>query len=194
MFCFFKLKMTHEAFLKKPYTLYWKPKYVRNAGNFTNVLAGYRERYAAANSGSAVERRIVANFNRNYTAWIQKAKEENNKARKKLGSFRNNLIAARRSGNEAAIQAVMQKYNVSAGSGSVRKASPARRTSVSRSAPPQRSGKQRNTGNLRKMMARRNLSLIKANLMAQKAVLERERNNLETKIFALIRKIGELPY
>jgi hypothetical protein len=184
--------MGHEAFLKKPYMNTWKPKYVRNAGNFTNVLAGYRARYAAASRGSAVERRIVANFNRNYMAWLQKAKEQSNKERKQLGSFRNNLMAARRSGDEAAIQAVLQKYNVSAGS--VRKASPARRSSVTRSASPQRSGKKRNTGNLRKMMARRNLSLIKANLMAQKAALERERNNLETKIFALIRKIGELPY
>jgi hypothetical protein len=42
-------------------------------------------------------------------------------------------------------------------------------------------------------MANRNLSQIKANLMAQKAVLESERNKLETQIFAIIRKIGELP-
>jgi hypothetical protein len=183
--------MSSEAFLKKPYTLIWKPKYVRNAGNFMNVLAGYRSRYAAANRGSVVERKIVSNFNRNYMAWLQKAKEENTKARKQLGSFRNNLIAARRSGDEAAIQAVLKKYNVSAGS--VRKASPAQRASVSRSASPQRSGKRRNSGNLRKAMARRNLSQRKANLMAQKAALESERNKLETQIFALIRKIGELP-
>jgi hypothetical protein len=191
MFCFFKLNMTHEIFLKKPYTFIWKPKYVRNAGNFSNVLAGYRSRYAAASRGSAEERKIVSNFNRNYTAWLQKSKEGNNKARKQLGSFRNNLIAARRSGNEAAVQNVLKKYNVSAGS--VRKASPARRTPVSRSASPQRSGKKRNTSNLRKAMANRNLSQIKANLMAQKAVLESERNKLETQIFAIIRKIGELP-
>jgi hypothetical protein len=64
---------------------------------------------------------------------------------------------------------------------------------VARTPSPKRSGKKRNTKNLRKMIAHRNLSQMKANLMAQKAALERDRNNLETKIFAIIRKIGELP-
>lgn len=190
--------MTYEFFLRGPDTNFsWRPSFVRNNKNFTNTIKNYREKFAKAPEGSANERQIVANFNKAYSAWIAKVKNENAKRRAKESEFFKNLSAARKSGNAAAINAVMAKYSNG-------KASPPRRASVSprragsasvaRSASPKRSGKKRNISNLRKQMAHIKLSETKANLMAQKAALERQRNNLETKIFALIRKLGELPY
>jgi len=183
--------MTYEYYLKRSNGS-WRPSFVRNMSNFANTIQNYRARYAKAPGGSASERQIVTNFNKAYGEWIAKV---NAKRRAKESAFFKNLSAARKTGNSAAINVVMAKYAAS---------SPARRASVSprragsssvaRSASPKRSGKNRNTGNLRKMMAHRNLSRTKANLMAQKEALEAERNKLETKIFALIRKLGELPY
>jgi hypothetical protein len=164
--------------------------------NFTSTIQNYREKYAKAPQGSAEERKVVANFNKAYGAWMTKVKNEHAKRRATESAFFKNLIAARKSGNAAAVSAVLAKYSNAAAAASPRRisASPARqRTPVARSASPKRSGKKRNTKNLRKAMAHRNLSRMKANLMAQKAALESERNKLETQIFALIRKIGELP-
>jgi hypothetical protein len=165
--------------------------------NFENTIKNYREKYGKAPQGSANERKVVANFNKAYGAWMAKVKNENAKRRAREGAFFKNLTAARKSGNSAAVKAVLARYSNAAATASPRagSASPARQRSspVARSASPKRSGKKRNTGNLRKAMAHRNLSQLKANLMAQKAALESERNKLETQIFVLIRKIGELP-
>ena len=182
---------SYEFYLRRPVTnSSWRPAFVRNTSNFTNTVQNYREKYAKAPMGSAEERKVVANFNKAYGAWIAKVKNENVKRRATESAFFKNLSAARKSGNAAAVGAVLAKY---ANAAAV--ASPARQRSspVARSASPKRSGKKRNSGNLRKAMAHRNLSRMKANLMAQKAALEFERNKLETQIFALIRKIGELP-
>jgi hypothetical protein len=190
--------MTYEFYLRRPTTNFsWRPSFVRNTANFTNTIKNYREKFAKAPEGSANERQIVANFNKAYSAWIIKVKNENAKRRAKEGEFFKNLSAAKKSGNAAAVNAVMAKYsngNASPprrSSVSPRRAAPA---SVARAAAPKRSGKKRNTSNMRKMLAHNKLSQTKANLMAQKTALERERNNLETKIFAIIRKLGELPY
>lgn len=190
--------MTYEFYLRRPSTnSSWRPAFVRNLTNFANKIENYREKYAKAPEGSAAERKIVENFNKAYGAWMAKVKNENAKRRASERAFFNNLRTARKSGNAAAVNAVLAKYTNG-------KASPPRRTSasprratsapVARSAPPERSGKKRNTSNLRKHLAHSKLSQMKANLMTQKAALERERNNLETKIFAIIRKLGELPY
>lgn len=190
--------MTYEFYLRRPATNFsWRPSFVRNMSNFTNKIQNYREKYAKAQEGSANERQIVANFNKAYSAWIAKVKNENSKRRARESEFFKNLAAARKTGNAAAVNAVMAKYSNGKvatprrGSASPRRAGSA---SVARSASPKRSGKQRNTSNLRKQMAHNKLSQTKANLMAQKAALESERNKLETKIFAIIRKLGELPY
>ena len=177
--------MTYEYYLKSNNGS-WRPSYVRNTMNFANVIANYRSKYAKAPAGSANERKIVSNFNKAYSAWIAKVKNENVKRRAKESAFFANLSAAKKYGNAAAINAVLARY---ANGGK----SPTRNVAVARTPSPKRSGKRRDTGNLRMMMARRDLVKVKANLMAQKAELERERNNMETKIFALIRKIGELP-
>ena len=187
--------MTYEFFLRAPATNFsWRPSFVRNNKNFTNTIKNYREKFAKAPEGSANERQIVANFNKAYSAWIAKVKNENSKRRAKEGEFFKNLSAARKTGNTAAVNAVMAKYSASP----ARRASPSPRragsASVARSPSPKRSGKKRNTSNLRKMLAHNKLSQTKANLMAQKSALESERNKLEAKIFALIRKLGELPY
>ena len=185
--------MTYEYYLKRPSSNFsWRPSFIKNMTNFTNKIENYRKRYVKAPEGSANERKIVANFNNAYSAWLVKVKNENAKRRAKENAFFKNLTNARRSGNAGAIAKVMAKYEK--GVVSPRAALVARRTPVAHSASPQRSGKKRNTGNLRKMMAHRNLSRMKANLMTQKAALESERNKLETKIFAIIRKLGDLPY
>jgi hypothetical protein len=190
--------MTYEFHLRRPATNFsWRPSFVRNTANFTNTIKNYREKFAKAPEGSANERQVVANFNKAYSAWIAKVKNENSKRRAKESEFFKNLVAARKSGNAAAINVVMAKYSNGKAS-SARRASPSPRragsASVARSPSPKRSGKKRNTSNLRKMLAHNKLSQTKANLMAQKAALESERNKLEVKIFALIRKLGELPY
>ena len=183
--------MTYEFYLRRPSTNFsWRPSFVRNMKNFTNTIQNYRQKYAKAPEGSAEERKVVANFNKAYSEWVAKVKNENAKRRSSEKAFFNNLRAAKKTGNVAAINSVVSKYSTG-------KASPARRGSASPARRPTtvaRSGKKRNTSNLRKMMAQRNLSRTKSNLMAQKAALEKERNNLETKIFAIIRKLGELPY
>ena len=186
--------MTYEYYLKRTNSS-WRPQYVRNETNFANVIANYRNKYAKAASGSPNERKIVANFNKSYGSWIAKVKSENVKRRAKESAFFANLSAARKSRDAAAINAVLAKYG-NGGKSPVKSVVAAARqhSPVARSASPKRSGKRRNTGNLRKQMAHRKLSETKGNLMAQKAELERQRNNLETKIFALIRKLGELPY
>lgn len=173
----------------------WRPSFVKNMSNFQSTIQNYRKQYREANT-KAAEGRVVANFSKAYGAWIAKVKNENAKRRAQETAFFKNLTAAKKSGNAAAVGAVMAKYNNGTASrrSPARQSSPARqRSTVARSASPKRSGKTRNTGNLRKDMARRNLSQMKANLMAQKAALESERNKLETQIFTLIRKIGELP-
>lgn len=183
--------MVHETYLKRSNTS-WRPAYVRNMSNFASTIENYRASYMKAPEGSAEERQVVANFNKAYTAWINKVKAENVKRRATERAFFTNLTAARKTGNSTAVKAVLSKYNTS-----VKRQSPPRAAAPlprARSASPKRSGKKRNSGNLRKMMARRNLSRVRANLMAQKAELENERNKIETKIFTLIRQIGELPY
>jgi hypothetical protein len=188
---------SYEFYLKRPANnISWRPAFVRNMTNFANTIKTYREKYAKAPQGSAEERKVVANFNKAYGAWITKVKNENARRRAQESAFFKNLTAARKSGNAAAVSAVLAKYSNAAAAASPRRASasPARRRSpVAREPPPKRSGEQRNTRNLRKALAHRNLSRLKANLMAQKAALEVERNRLETQIFALIRQIGELP-
>lgn len=185
--------MTYEFYLRRSNSA-WRPSFVRNDKNFANVIANYRNKYAKAPAGSAEERQIVNKFNKAYGAWVAKVKNENTKRRAQEAAFFTNLRAARKSGNAAAVSAVIAKYS------NVRKypagsvAAPQRRSLVARSASPKRSGKKRNTSSLRKMIAHRNLSRTKANLMAQKAALESERDKLENKIFVLIRKLGELPY
>jgi hypothetical protein len=188
--------MTYEFYLRRPSTNFsWRPSFVRNTANFTNTIQNYREKYAKAPEGSANERQIVANFNAAYNAWLAKVKNENSKRRAKENEFFKNLTAARKSGNAAAVNAVLARYTNGGKSPARNVAVAARQRTppVARTPSPKRSGKKRNTKNLRKMIAHRNLSQMKANLMAQKAALERDRNNLETKIFAIIRKIGELP-
>lgn len=188
---------SYEFYLRRPNTnTSWRPAFVRNMTNFTNTVKNYKEKYAKAPQGSAEERKVVANFNKAYSAWITKVKNENARRRAMESAFFKNLSAARKTGNAAAVNAVLTKYANASAATSPRRgsASPARqRSPVAREAPPKRSGEQRNTRNFRKAMAHRNLTRLKANLMAQKAALEFERNKLETQIFALIRKIGELP-
>lgn len=183
--------MTHEFHLKRPVSnTSWRPAYVRNLTNFANTMKNYRERYQKAREGSAEERQVAANFNRAYSAWIAKVKAENVERRALEREFFRNLTAARRTGNSEAVKAVLARYS-NAEAAPAKRQAPAPRA---RSASPKRSGKNRNSGNLRRMMAQRNLGRIRANLMAQKEALEAERNKLETQIFALIRKLGELPY
>lgn len=188
---------SYEYYLKRPVNnSSWRPAFVRNVTNFTNTIKNYREKYAKAPAGSAEERKVVANFNKAYGAWITKVKNENARRRAQESAFFKNLSAARKSGNAAAVSAVLAKYANAAAAAPPRpvSASPARqRSPVARSASPKRSGKKRNSKNLRKALAHRTLSRLKANLMAQKTALEVERNRLETQIFALIRQIGELP-
>jgi len=186
--------MTYEYYLIRNNGS-WRPSYIRNYKNFTNVITNYRNKYAKAASGSDAEHRIVSNFNKAYNAWITKVKNENTKRRTKESAFFANLRAARKSGNAAAVAAVMAKYGNGGKSPvkSVATAARQRTTPVARSASPKRSGKKRDTGNLRMMMVRRNLHQLKTSLMAQKAALESERNKLETQIFTIIRKLGKLP-
>ena len=185
--------MTYEYYLKRN-TGSWRPGFVRNETNFANVIANYHSKYAQAPARSANERKIVANFNKAYGAWIAKVKNENAKRRAAELSLFRNLREAKKSGNAASVNAVLARY-ANGGKSPIKSvvAAVRRRTPVARSASPKRSGKRRNTGNLRMMMAHRNLAKFKANLMAQKAALESERNKLETEIFSIIRKIGELP-
>lgn len=188
------MSTTYKYYLERPSNnLSWRPSFVRNMTNFVNTIENYREKYHKAPKGSQKERNVVANFNRDYRAWLVKVKKQNSKRRANEAAFIRNLAAARKSGNAAAINAVYAKYN--RGGSPSRQRSPARQrnSSVARSASPKRSGKKRNTGSLFKEMARRNLSRMKANLMAQKAALESERNKLETQISAITRKIWELP-
>lgn len=188
---------SYEFYLKRPSNnSSWRPAFVRNRTNFASTIQNYRERYRKAPQGSTEKRKVVANFNKAYGAWMTKVKNENAKRRAHESAFFKNLSAARKSGNAAAVSAVLARYSNAVPAASPRRtsASPARqRTPVARSVSPKRSGKRRDSGNLRKAMAHRNLSRLKANLMAQKAALEVERNRLETQIFTLIRKIGELP-
>jgi hypothetical protein len=186
--------MAYEYYLKRNNTS-WRPSYVRNQKDFANVIENYRSKYFKAARGSEAKRMIVANFNKAYNSWIVKVKNENTKRRAKESAFFANLRAAKKSGNAAAINAVLTRY-ANGGNSPVRSVAAAaarQRPSVARLTSPKRSGKKRNTGNLRKAMANRNLNMLKSNLMAQKAALEYERNKLETQIFTLIRKIGELP-
>lgn len=172
----------------------WRPQYVRDFKNFTNVIANYRNRYSKAATGSAAERKIVENFNKAYSTWVGKVKSENEKRRASERAFFNNLRAAKKSGNAAAVNAVLARYANGGGSPARNLAAAARqRTPVARRPSPSHSGKKRNSVNFRKAMAQRNLYQLKHNLMTEKAALEFERNKLETKIFALIRKLGELP-
>lgn len=180
---------SYEYYLRQPASnASWRPSFIRNMSNFENTIQNYREKYGKAPQGSANKRKVVANFNKAYGSWLTRVKNENAKRRDREGAFFKNLTAARKSGNSAAVKAVLSRYSNAAASPPRRRSSP-----VARSASPKRSGKRRNTGNLRKAMAHRNLTQLKANLMAQKAALEFERNKLETQIFTLIRKIGELP-
>jgi len=186
--------MTYEYYLTRNNGS-WRPSYIRNDKNFANVIANYRNKYSKVASGSEAGRKIASNFNKAYNAWITKVKNENTNRRAKESAFFTNLRAARKSGNAAAVAAVLAKYGNGGKSPvkSVAAAARQRPTPVARSASPKRSGKRRNTGNLRMMMARRNLHQLKTSLMAQKAALESERNKLENQIFSIIRKLGELP-
>jgi hypothetical protein len=184
--------MTYEYYLTRNNGS-WRPSYIRNYKNFANVIANYRNKYAKVASGSEAGRKIASNFNKAYNAWITKVKNENTNRRAKESAFFANLRAARKSGNAAAVAAVMAKYGNGAKSTVKSAAARQRATPVAHSASPKRSGKKRNTGNLRMMMARRNLHQLKTSLMAQKAALESERNKLETQIFTIIRKLGKLP-
>ncbi|BAT22533.1 hypothetical protein [Yellowstone lake phycodnavirus 3] len=185
--------MTYEFHLRRANSS-WRPSFVRNTKNFANVIANYRSKYAKAPAGSAEERQIVSQFNAAYNAWMAKVKNENTKRRTQEASFFTNLRAARKSGNSAAVGAVLAKYSNARKSPSRTVAAVQRRSPIARSPAPKRTGKKRNTSSLRKMIAHRNLSRTKADLMARKAALESERNKLENKIFTIIRKLGELPY
>lgn len=172
----------------------WRPEYVRNMTNFANTIKSYRKKYLEAPRGSAAERKVVANFNKAYSTWVEKVKNENTKRRAKERAFFNNLTAAKKSGNAAAVNAVLARYANGGASPARNVAAAARqRSPVARRPSPSRSGKQRNSVNFRKAMAQRNLYQLKHNLMKEKAALEYERNKLETKIFTIIRKLGELP-
>jgi hypothetical protein len=185
--------MSYEYYLRRSDGS-WRPEYVRDRKNFANVIANYRNRYSKAASGSAAERKIVANFNKAYSAWVEKVKNENERRRASERTFFNNIRAAKKSGNAAAVNAVLARYANAGGSSARSLAAAARqRVPVARKPSPSRSGKQRNSVNFRKAMAQRNLYQLKRNLMTEKAALEYERNKLETKIFTIIRKLGELP-
>jgi hypothetical protein len=183
----------YEYYLKRTNET-WRPSYVRNQKNFANVIAKARAEYAKAPKNSANERKIVANFNKAYSAWVEKVKNENAKRRAAELSLFRNLRAAKKSGNAAAINAVLARYANGGNSPAKRVAAAARqRAPVARSASPKRSGKRRNSTNLRKAMADRNLAMLKAPLLAEKALLENQRNALERRIFEIIRTLGQLP-
>jgi hypothetical protein len=183
----------YEYYLKRTNET-WRPSYVRNQKNFANVIAKARAEYAKAPKNSANERKIVANFNKAYSAWVEKVKNENERRRAKESTFFANIRAAKKSGNAAAVNAVLARYANAGGSSARSLAAAARqRVPVARKPSPSRSGKQRNSVNFRKAMAQRNLHQLKRNLMTEKAALEYERNKLETRIFTIIRKLGELP-
>lgn len=186
---------SYEFYLKRPANNFsWRPSYVRNMTNFANTIKSYRKKYLEAPRGSTAERKVVANFNKAYTEWMAKVKSENEKRRRTERAFFNNLTAAKKSGNAAAVNAVLARYANGGGSSARNVAAAARqRSPVARRPSPSRSGKQRNSVNFRKAMANRNLAMLKAPLLAEKALLENQRNALERRIFEIIRTLGQLP-
>jgi hypothetical protein len=175
----------------------WRPKYVRDVKNFANKVNAARAEWRKAWNKPNLRRAIAKNFSKNYSAWLTKVKTINAQEKKQISNFYKEITEAKRSGNKAALNAVLAKYNVPKGSfgraSPPRTASPRRSASVARSPVPARSGKRRNTTNLRMNMARRNLAAAKNSLFRMKAELEAKRNNLERQISNIIYKIRELP-
>lgn len=160
----------------------WRPSYVRNQSNFANRIAHYRKLWRGATTANQ-RKTVAANFNKEYNAWLKKVHSENVRRRREEAAFFNKIRKAKRQGPEAEEQ-VLAEYGVVPNKPSER---------VSRTAPTPRSGRKRNTFNLRKFMAARNLAQRRENLMTQKRNLEAKRNNLERQINAVINKIRELP-
>jgi hypothetical protein len=189
----------YSAFLANPSSTAWRPKYVRNGGptNFANRVKAYRKAWNAAPEKAAERKRhhakVARNFGFEYENWIRKVKAEKVEENKKTNNFRKELLEAKRSGNQAAVNAVLKKYNVPRGSAARVSFSPRPASVAASPAPGRRPGARRNTTNLRKAMAHRNLTRAKNALMAAKANLENKRNNLERQITNIIYKIRELP-
>lgn len=171
--------MVHEIHLEKKMYNKWRPSYVRNQSNFANRIEYFRERWS--NTQTPAQRKaVIMNFNKEYSSWLKKVHAEHLKRRREESEFFEKIRQAKRQG-PGAEERVISQYN---------KKSP----KVSKSAPPPRSGGKRNTTNLRKYMAARNLAQIRKNLMAEKRNLEAKRNNLERQINSIINRIRELPF
>jgi hypothetical protein len=175
--------MVHEAHLEPSTHNRWRPTYVRNQKNFANRIEHFRKLWAQARTPNQYKA-IASNFNKEYNAWIAKVHAENVKRRREESDFFAKITRAKRQG-PASEERVLAAYGAS-----LKRKSPTR---VSKSAPPERSGKRRNTSSLRKSIAARSLVQRRKNLMAEKKNLEAQRNNLERRIDAIINKLRELP-
>ena len=172
--------MVHEIHLEQKMYNIWRPSYVRNRSNFANRIKYFRERWANAQKPRD-RQAVISNFNREYGSWLKKVHSEHMKRKREESEFFEKIRQAKRQG-PAAEERVIAQYN---------KKSPPR---VSKSAPLPRSGGKRNTLNLRKYMAARNLAKMRRNLMTEKRNLEAKRNNLERQITLVINRIRELPF
>lgn len=169
--------MVHEIHLEKKMYNIWRPSYVRNQSNFANRIKYFRERWSNAQKPKD-RQNVIANFNREYSAWLKKVHAEHMKRKREESEFFEKIRQAKRQGPQAE-ERVLAQYN---------------KKSPPRVSPSPRSGKKRNTTNLRKYMAARNLAKIRRNLMAEKRNLEAKRNNLERQITLVINRIRELPF
>ena len=168
--------MVHELHLGKKMYNTWRPSYVRNQSNFANRIAYYKKLFS--NTKTPAQRQaVIVNFDKEYNSWLKKVHDEHMIRKREESKFFEKIRQAKRQG-PAAEQRVLAQYN----------------KTTTRSAPSPRSGKKRNTLNLRKYMAARNLLKMRTNLMTEKRNLEAKRNNLERQINLVINRIRELPY
>lgn len=179
--------MVHEQYLKNA-SIEWRPSYVRNQRSFADRIAHYRRAWSATRKGSAERNAVVRNFNREYNAWISRVHNENRQRRRSETEFLAEIRRARRQG-PAAEAAVLATFNT---------ANAARRQAAkpmprARKPAPRRSGAPRNTGNLRRQMARQTLTRSRTNLGARKANLVRRRNALERNIENLVNQLRQDP-
>jgi DNA anti-recombination protein RmuC len=154
------------------------PGFVRNASSFKPKISNYRRRYSIA-TNEETQRQIIANFTRNYGAWLTAEKAKNVVRRRGEQKLYNNIREALKRGNKAGAAKLAEEANKGTSSTPRRKA---------RSAPTPRKN-----ASLFKKMHQTRLEKLHKNLRNEINELERQRNALEAKINNVRRRIRELP-
>lgn len=186
--------MVHEFYLEAKLNS-WRPEYVRNERNFSNRINHFRQKWKSVRhkpNDNKEKIKVITNFNNEYSAWLTKVRKANAERRKKERNFFNKITTAKRQGPNA-VERVLAEYNVSPPKRQSTPVVPRRSSSVAKRSPPKRSGKPRNTGNLRRNIAQRNLTQLRNSLFTELRALEAKRNNLEREINRVVKNIGKLP-